>query len=104
MTIQQGTVMAAGPSIGVLPSYEVVLSADDFFISVNGPVIPSECSGFLVNENGCLVLRHDEGDVILLPVPAKFMELISSIARILFVKFWDGEVVDTCELPRAFGV
>ncbi len=83
-----------------LTSFEVVLSEDDFFVSVNGQVLPSECSGFSLDENNCLVLHHEHGDVVSFPVPNEFLELVKSSDRILFVKFDNGVVVDGQDLTK----
>jgi len=89
-----------GVLASALMSYEIVLNAEDFFISVNGPMVPSQCSGFSVDENMCLVFHHEAGDIISYPLPGAFEELITTSARVLVVKFWDGAVVDAKVLER----
>ncbi|MFA6015952.1 MAG: hypothetical protein WC742_12880 [Gallionellaceae bacterium] len=96
---RQVTVVLIEPK-AILASYDILLNEDDFFISVNGVVKPSDCSGFSVDENECLVFHQDQGDVVSYPVPDTFKELIASSKKILFVRFEEGDVEDACELTK----
>lgn len=93
-----GGVLAS--ALSALVSYEIVLNAEDFFISVNGPMVPSQCTSFSVDENMCLVFHHEAGNIISYPLPGAFEELITTSARVLVVKFWEGAVVDVKILER----
>lgn len=90
-------------ALSALMSYEIVLNTEDFFISINGPMVPSQCSGFSVDENMCLVFHHDTGNIISYPLPGAFEELITTSERVLVVKFWHGTVVDAKVLERVGG-
>lgn len=96
---KQATAVLIEPK-AVLASYDVLLNEDDFFISVNGVVKPSDCTGFSIDENECLVFHQDQGDVVSYPVPDTFKELIASSKQILFVRFEEGDVEDACELTK----
>lgn len=89
-------------SVGVLPSYEIVASAADFFVSINGPVMPSDCFGYSFNDDECLVLHQAEveNDAVFYPVPGECRELFVSADRILFAKFEGGVPVDAAILAN----
>lgn len=90
-------------ALSALVSYEIVLNTEDFFISVNGPMVPSQCSGFSVDENMCLVFHHEAGNIISYPLPGAFEELITTSERVLVAKFCGGTVVDAKVLERVGG-
>lgn len=87
-------------AISALVSYEIILDDEDFLISVNGPMVPSQCSGFSVNENMCLVFHHADGNIISYPLPHEFEELITASDQILVAKFFQGTVIDAKVLTK----
>lgn len=93
------SVMKISP-MSTFVSLEFVFSETDFLVSVNDPVIPSECVGFSLNEYGCLVFHRHEGDLVSFPVPDPFIELITVADTILCVKFNENGVDDFCELLK----
>jgi hypothetical protein len=83
-----------------LTSFDVVSSEDDFFISLNGQVLPSECTGYSIDENKCFVLHQEAGDVVTFPIPEFFQSYFMETEKILFVRFMNGEVFDANELSK----
>lgn len=101
--MNEGRGEAVGPRVlaGVgMVNFELVIAPDDFVVAINGGVNPSECVDYSINQAGCFVLHQVRGDVVTLPVPAVFRELVEEAQSVVFVRFAGGEAVDGKELTK----
>ena len=85
--------------IGVV-DYEIVMAAPGFFISINGGVDLSLCTGFSFYKDRHISLATGYGEIILQRVPEKYAEMIASAESIDFVRFEKGELVDGVLLSK----
>lgn len=88
-------------ALGVAPllSFEVVITDDDFFVSVNGDCLPSMCDGFSLNETGCFVLRQGPVEFVSAPMSPQFVSLFST-NNVLFAQFLPNKEIDISFLPH----
>lgn len=89
---------ATGPA---LVDFEVVASDEDFFISVNGGLTPSECTAFAIGASGCMEFLMEGGyKLYSCPLPTNSLNVVTSREKVLFVLFENGEPCDAKELQR----
>lgn len=84
-------------------SFEVVISGESFFISLNG-INPMKLDSFSV-ENGNMVLFDNSMEVeITHQVPAECLDLISRSSSAVFMRFGEnGEIGEVKELVQLKG-
>jgi hypothetical protein len=101
MLTTESTAALTAASLGIL-DYEIVMAEFGFYISINGFVDLTKCSGYSLDASGHIVLKQEHGEVFLQQVPEMFAKLIDEQEAIIFARYEDGEMVDAENLVRKF--